>query len=251
MAEAEIGRKTAEANQRKRVQEQEADAVQGENIANANIADYNASLEVKRAAALQQAEVAKYDAQVAIQKALYKAEQERLKAEEIVRQEIEKAKIEIAAEAEAERVRREAKGVADGMKKLLTAKADGYKNLVENVGGDSQAAATLLMVEKLEELVSRQVEAISNLKIDKITVWDSGGNNSGSSTSNFISNLFKSLPPLQDISEMAGFKLPEYLGKVKDKDISSASVVQDKVEINPEPTSDSIDKNDSEKPDKL
>jgi flotillin len=75
------------------------------------------------------------------------------------------------------------------------------------------------MIEKLEELVARQVEAISNLKIDKITVWDSGGNGngSGSSTSNFIANLFKSLPPLQEISEMAGLELPEYLGKVKNQ----------------------------------
>lgn len=229
MADAEIGRKTAEANQRKKVQEQEADAVQGENIANANIADYNAELEVKRAAALQQAEVARFNAQVSIQKAFYEAEQERLRAEEVVRQEIDKKKIEIAAEAEAEKVRREAKGVADGIlfkyqaeaegiQKLLSAKAEGYQQLVKSVGGDSQAAATLLMIEKLEELVSRQVEAISNLKIDKITVWDSGAVDGGSSTANFISNLFKSLPPLQDISEMAGFELPNYLGKVKDKD---------------------------------
>jgi flotillin len=229
MADAEIGRKTAEANQRKKVQEQEADAVQGENIANANIADYNAGLEVKRAAALQQAEVARFNAQVSIQKAFYDAEQERLRAEEVVRQEIEKNKIEIAAEAEAEKVRREAKGIADGIlfkyqaeaegvQKLLSAKAEGYQKLVKSVGGDSQAAATLLMIEKLEELVSRQVEAISNLKIDKITVWDSGAGDGGSSTANFISNLFKSLPPLQDISEMAGFELPDYLGKVKDKE---------------------------------
>lgn len=229
MAEAEIGRKTAEANQRKQVQEQEADAVQGENVANANIAVYNAELEVKRAAALKQAEVARYTAQVAIQQALYQAEHERLRATEVVRQEIEKNKIEIAAEAEAERVRREAKGVADGIllkykaeaegiQKLLNGKADGYQKMIESVGGDAQAAATLLMIEKLEELVSRQVEAISNLQIDKITVWDSGGNDSGSSTSNFISNLFKSLPPLRDISEMAGFELPGYLGKVKDQD---------------------------------
>jgi flotillin len=232
LAEAEIGRKTAEANQRKRVQEQEADAVQGENISNANIADYNAGLEVKRAAALKQAEVARYEAQVAIQQAFYNSELERLRAEEVVRQEIEKNKVEIAAEAEAERTRREAKGVADGilfkyeaeadgMKRLLTSKAQGYQKLVESVGGDSQAAATLLMIEKLEELVSRQVEAISNLKIDKITVWDSGGRGDGSSTSNFISNLFKSLPPLQDISEMAGFELPDYLGKMKKDKVTS------------------------------
>ena len=245
LAKAEIGRKTAEANQRKRVQEQEADAVQGENIADANIADYNATLEVKRAAALQQAEVAKFDAQVAIQKAFYKAEQERLRADEIVREEIDKNKVEIAAEAEAERVRREAKGVADGIllkyeaeatgvRKLLTAKSDGYQKLVESVGGDAQAAATLLMVEQLEQIVALQVEAISNLQIDKITVWDSGGNGDGSSTSNFISNLFKSLPPLQDISEMAGFELPEYLGKMKSKD----QVVE---EIKTEPISDEVE----------
>jgi flotillin len=230
MAQAEIGRKTADANQRIKVQEREASAVQGENTANASIADYNAQLEVKRAAALQQGEVARFEAQVSIQKALYKAEQERLRAEEVVRQEIEKNKVEIAAEAEAEKVRREARGVADGIllkyqaeakgiRELLDSKAAGYQRLVESVGGDAQAAATLLMIEKLEELVARQVEAISNLKIDKITVWDSGGNGDGSSTSNFISNLFKSLPPLQDISEMAGFELPEYLGKMREKNI--------------------------------
>ena len=233
-ADSEKGKKTAEAGQRVFVQEQEAQAIKGENTSKANIADYNAGLEVKRAAALQQAEVARYEAQVAIQQAVYKAEQERLRAEEVVRQEIEKNKVEIAAEAQAERTRREAQGEADGILakykaeaegtlKFLEAKAEGYRKLVDSVGGDTQAASTLLMIEKLEELVSRQVEAISNLKIDKITVWDSGGNGDGSSTSNFISNLFKSLPPLQDLSNMAGFELPEYLGKVKDQDNGSSN----------------------------
>ena len=229
-ASAEKGRKEAEADQRIYVQEQEATAVQGENKSKANIAEYNAELEVKKAEALRKAEVARFEAQVAIQKALYDAEQERLRAEEIVRQEIEKEKIEIAAEAEAQRIRREAQGEADGIlarykaeaegiKRLLESKAEGYRSLVESVDGDSQAAATLLMIEKLEELVSRQVEAISNLKIDKITVWDSGGANGGtSSTASFISNLFKSLPPIQDISDMAGFELPEYLGKIAGAD---------------------------------
>jgi len=243
-ADSEKGRKTAEADQRIYVQEQEAQAVKGENTSMANIAEYNAELEVKRAAALKQAEVARYEAQVAIQQALYKAEQERLRAEEVVRQEIEKNKVEIAAEAQAERIRREAQGEADGVLakykaqaegtlKLLEAKADGYRKLVESVGGDAQAASTLLMIEKLEELVARQVEAISNLKIDKITVWDSGGNGDGSSTSNFISNLFKSLPPLQDISEMAGVQLPEYLGKVKGQDVPAPEVVIETDEVPP------------------
>ncbi|MEN8241782.1 MAG: SPFH domain-containing protein, partial [Chloroflexota bacterium] len=222
-AESEKGQKQAEADQRVFVQAQEAEAIQGENTAKADIANYESELEIKRAAALQAAEVAKFEAQVKIQQAFYESEQERLRALEVVRQEIEKNKIEIAAEAEAERLRRIAKGEADGIlfkyeaeaegiQKLLDSKAAGYRQLVESTNGDAQAAASLLMIEKLEELVGRQVEAISNLKIDKITVWDSGGNSDGSSTSNFISNLFKSLPPLQDISEMAGFELPEFLG---------------------------------------
>jgi flotillin len=81
--------------------------------------------------------------------------------------------------------------------------------------GDARAAATLLMIEKLEEVVSKQVEAIQNLKIDKITVWDSGAaNGKSSSTAQFLSSLVTSLPPLQEIAKMAGVELPEYLGRV-------------------------------------
>ena len=65
-ADSEKGKKTAEADQRIFVQEQEATAVRGENTSKANIADYNAELQVKQAAALKQAEVARYEAQVAI-----------------------------------------------------------------------------------------------------------------------------------------------------------------------------------------
>ncbi len=79
----------------------------------------------------------------------------------------------------------------------MTSKAAGYKKLVDSCNGDAEAAARLLLIEKMEELVARQVEAIQNLKIDKITVWDSGGSN-GSTTANFLSGLVQSLPPLQD-----------------------------------------------------
>ena len=227
VAQAVKGRKKAEADQRVFVQGQEAEAVEGENLAKANIANSNATLSVQEAKAMQQSEVAKRVAEVEIQKAQYNAEQERLRAAEIVRQEIEKQKVEINAEAAAERIRREAKGEADGillkytaeaegLRKLLESKAEGYRALVESTNGDTKAAATLLMIEKMEELVSRQVDAIKNLKIDKITVWDSGtaGN---SSTSNFISNLVKSIPPLQDLSSMVGIELPEFLGKMKEE----------------------------------
>ncbi len=229
-ATAEKGKKKARADRRIYVEQQEAEAVAGENLARANIAEYNAELDVKKAAAMQRGEVAKRRAEVEIQKAQYLAEQERLNAEEVVRKEIEKRKIEISAEAEAEKTRREAKGVADGVlfkyeaeakgiKQVLESKAEGYKSLVESCNGDAKAAATLLMIEKLEEIVAKQVEAIKNIKIDKITVWDSaGGDGKGTSTANFVSGLIKSVPPLQDIASMAGVQLPEYLGKmVEDK----------------------------------
>ncbi len=230
VASAEKGKKKAMADQRIFVQTQEAEAIAGENKAKANIADYEAELAIKQAAALQRGEIAKRQAQVEIQKAQYQAEQERLNAEEIVLKEVEKRKVEIAADAEAERTRRVARGEADGVllkyeaeaagiKKLLDGKAAGYESLVKSCSGDAKAAATLLMIEKIEEIVKRQVEAISNLKIDKITVWDSvGGNGRGSSTANFVSSLVKSVPPLQDIASMAGVELPAYLGKMADSE---------------------------------
>ncbi len=226
VAESEKGKKKAEADRRVFVQGQEAEAVQGENLSKANIADYNAQLAVKQAEAQQRGEVAKREAQVEIQKAQYRAEQERLNAEEVVRQEIDKRKVEIAAEAEAERIRREAKGHADavlmkyeaeakGIRQVLDSKAEGYSRLVDSCAGDAKAAATLLMVEKIEQIVARQVEAIQNLKIDKITVWDTGSSPDGrSSTAQFVSSLIKTLPPLHEVAAMAGVELPGYLGQV-------------------------------------
>ena len=227
-AEAVKGKKRAEADQRIIVQQQEATAVSGENTSKADIADSDALLATKKAAAMQRGEVAKREAMVEIQKAEYKAEQERLNAQEVVKQEIEKRKIEIAAEAEAEKTRREAKGQADaillkykaeaeGIKKILESKAAGYSELMGSCSGDAKAASTLLMIEKIEQMVNLQVEAIKNLKIDKITVWDGGGNEKGgNSTSNFLSGLIKSLPPIHDIAEMAGVELPKYFGQMKD-----------------------------------
>lgn len=228
MAQSEKGKKSAERDKRVFVQEQESIAVEGENISRASIADYNATLAEKEAEASRRSEVAQKIAEMEIQKAQYLMEQERLKAEDIVREEIQKTQIEIAAEAEAQRLRRIAQGQADatlaryeaeaeGQQKVLEAKAAGYAMLVTSAGGDAKAAATLLMVEKIETMVEAQVEAIKNLKIDSITVWDSGGGDGdGSSTSNFISSLVKSLPPLHDVAANAGVDLPEYLGTLSD-----------------------------------
>ena len=79
-----------------------------------------------------------------------------------------------------------------------------------------RGAGTLLLTEKIEEIVKLQVEAIKNIKIDKITVWDSAaGNGDGTSTSHFLSGLVKSLPPLHDVAQMAGLELPKFLGDAK------------------------------------
>ncbi len=229
-ADAAKGRKKAEAEQRIFVQVQEALAVQGENSSKASIAETNSELQVRQARAMQISEIARKEAEAEIQKAQYHAELERLTAEEIVKQEISKRKMEIDAEANAERVRREAKGAADavmmkyeaeakGILQVLEAKAKGYEYLLKSCNGDAEAATSLLMIEKLQEIVKLQVEAIKNIKIDKVTVWDSGEKNS---TANFLSGLIKSLPPLQEVAKMAGVQLPGYLGElIEDKIIDA------------------------------
>ena len=228
-AEAEKGRKAAQADQRVYVEQQEAMAVGGENAAQAEIARANADLAEAEASAKQRADVATAQAEAEIAKAKYDEEEQSLRASEIARETIAKQQVEIAAEAEAERQRRIARGEADailakyeaeaeGVQKVLEAKAQGYSNLVSSASGDPKAAATLLMVEKIEAMVSAQTEAIRNLKIDKITVWDSGNDKDGNSaTSNFVSSLVQSLPPIHDVAKMSGVELPDYLGSMTEE----------------------------------
>ena len=228
-AEAEKGRKAAQADQRVYVEQQEAMAVGGENAAQAEIARANADLAEAEASAKQRADVATAQAEAEIAKAKYDEEEQSLRASEIARETIAKQQVEIAAEAEAERQRRIARGEADailakyeaeaeGVQKVLEAKAHGYSNLVTSASGDPKAAATLLMVEKIEAMVSAQTEAIRNLKIDKITVWDSGNDKDGNSaTSNFVSSLVQSLPPIHDVAKMSGVELPDYLGSMTEE----------------------------------
>lgn len=157
---------------------------------------------------------------------LERAERERAsqKANIVVPAEIAKEKAIIDAEAEAEKVRREAKGEADaiyakmdaearGIYEILTKQAEGYQRIVQAAGGDPTKAVTFLIADKLPELVRTQVEAVKNIKIDKITVWDGnqGGQNGQTNTANFISGMMKSVPPLNDLFNMAGLELPTYL----------------------------------------
>lgn len=230
--QGDIGRSLAERDRRVSVASYNAEAVRGENDSQAQIALANATLAEKEAGASCRGEVARQQAVTEIQRAKALAEAQRLETEQVVPQEVNKTKIRIEAEAEAQRrvliARGEAEAIlavrqaeAAGIQKLLQAKAEGYEKLVMACGNDAQSASTMLLLEKLEEVVRMQVEAIKNIKIDKITVWDSGnsgatGSEKGSSTANFISQFVKALPALHDVASMAGLELPQYLGKITD-----------------------------------
>jgi flotillin len=222
------GKKQAEMDQRVKVATLEAEAVKGENESKANIADYEASLAERRAEAKRRGEVAMALAARDVLQAEKDQELALLEKTQVAQQIIERKKVEIDAEAEAERIRRIAKGNADGvlarylaeaegLRKVLDAKAAGYEGLLRVCGDRKDLAPALLIIEKLPELVAEQVKAIQNLKIDKVTVWDSGANGSGdgtSSTANFLRGLISSLPPIHELAEQAGIDLPEVLGKV-------------------------------------
>lgn len=225
-AQTLIGRTNAEREQRIKTAELEAQAVEGENISKANIAEYNATLSVKQADAFREGEVAKANAQRDVLLAQKEQEEAKLKKEELARQEVEKLKIQVQADAEAERARRIALGEADaikakyfaeaeGVKAVLEAKAKGYEDLVKISNNRPEIATSFLMIEKLETLVEKQVEAIKNIKFDKITVWDGGtGSANGSTTANFMKDLIKALPAMHDLAGQAGIELPQILGKV-------------------------------------
>ena len=237
----EIGRAEAQKETRIRTSAANADAVAGENEAKVAIANSDAERREREAEAQRRAVAAEKVAQAKALEEAYSAEQraelaraERERASQqanvIVAQEVEKRRLVIEAEAEAEQKRVNAKGEADaifakmeaeakGLYEILTKQAQGYDKMIQAAGGDATKAYTLLLLEKLPELVKTQVEAIKGINIDKATVWDgAGGANADgkTSTANFVSGLMKAVPPLADLFDQAGMSLPEYLGKKKD-----------------------------------
>jgi flotillin len=229
-----IGKAEAERDTRVKTAEANALAIKGENEAKISIAQSDAFRREKEAEALRialasekvQEAKALEEAYLAEQKAeTARAERERStqQASVIVPAEIAKQKAIIEAQAEAESIRENAKGEADaifakmeaeakGLYEILTKQAEGYKEVVNAAGGDPTKAFQLLLIEKLPELVRTQVEAVKNIKIDKITVWDSGNSENGNgSTANFVAGMMKTVPPLNDLFNMAGLNLPSYL----------------------------------------
>lgn len=213
-----------------------ASAIDGENQAKIEVAQSEALRREREAEALRQATAAEavqaakakqeaYIAQQSAEQTRAELEKATQTADVIVKAQISKQQAEIEAEAQAEVVRRKAKGEADaifakmeaeakGNQEILTKQAEGMRKLVEAAGGDANAAVRLIVADKLEELISIQVEAIKNIKIDKITVWDTGAGADGKgSTANFLSGLMQSVPPLNDLFKQAGMSLPDFLGE--------------------------------------
>lgn len=233
-----------------RTSEANATAVEGENNAKILIADSDATRREREAEASRKATAAeKVQTAKALEEA-YSAEREaevaraeREKATQtaniVIPAQIAKEKAIIEAEAEAERLRRQAKGEADaifakmdaearGMYEILTKQAAGYDQIVKAAAGDPDKAVMMLITDKLPELVKTQVEAVKNIKIDKVTVWD-GNNaaNGNTSTANFISGMMKSVPPLNDLFNMAGLNLPTYLKGAPGKPDEEAKTTED------------------------
>ena len=239
-----IGEANAVQDQRTQVAAANAQAVEGENTAKIAVANSDslrrqreaeaertaiAAEKVQSAKALEESYAAEKDAELARAERVRSSQM----ADIVVPAEIDKKKVEIDAEAEAERIRRRAKGEADailfkaqaeaqGLLEVLTKQAQGLDEIVKAAGNNPKDAVLLLIADKLPELVRTQAEAIKNIKIDKVTVWDSGAKTEDGkgSTANFISGMYKSVPPLQEMFNMAGMQLPEYLkGKAVDGDL--------------------------------
>ena len=236
-----IGEANAKREERVMVAEAESQAIKGESKAKAEIARTRAALREQEAEALKLAVTAeKVQAAKALEESYVAEKQAELtraakekatqEADVIIKSEIEKRKKEIEADAIAEQSRRIARGEADaifakmeaearGMKEKLSKQGEGIAKLVSAAGGKADDAVRLMIADKLEQLVSEQVEAIKNIKIDKVTVWDGGNNADGkSTTANFLSGLLKSLPPLEEMYNMAGLSLPKIVAPQKEDD---------------------------------
>jgi len=236
-AEAQAVKGETDSDRLKRiaVADANASAITGENTAQARVAESNAELQVKQAEAYQiaetrrrQAEASVLEAQnIAMAKAAL-AEASRVEAERRAQLEApakaQKAQTIVDAEAVAERRRIEAEGEAaaifakleaeaKGQYEILAKKGEGLRRIVEACGGPNQAFQ-MLMLEHLDNLADSAAKAISNIKFDKVIVWEGNGAN-GSSTANFIQGMARSLPPmLQVMRDIGGVELPESLIKL-------------------------------------
>jgi flotillin len=228
--EREAQVKDAERQMRISLAEANAKAVAGENTAQASIAASQAELLVKRADAYALGETRKREAEAAVLEAQNPAlaDAERVEAERRAELEApakaEKAKIVVQAEAEAEKRRIEAQGEASaifakleaearGQYEILARKGEGLREIISACGG-AQQAFQMMMLEHLDHLAAASAAAISNIKFDKIVVWENGGQNGTTNTASFLHGMSRTLPPMmQVLRDIGGVEIPDSLVK--------------------------------------
>lgn len=258
--------KSAEREMRVDVANADASAIDGENVAQAKVAASQAELAVKRAEAYEVGEGRKREAEAKVleveNRALATAalaEAEKVEAEQRAALEAparaQKAQTVVEAEAEAEKRRIEAMGEADaifakldaearGQFEILAKKGQGLQQIVDACGGANEAFQMLLL-EHLDNLAEASSNAISNIKFDKVVVWENGGGNGRTNTANFLSGMANTLPPMMQVmKDIGGVELPEALVKLTG-DQESVDV---KVEESPSDRNDNPRMADSNSP---
>ena len=234
-----IGEAQAHRDQRVQVAQADAVAIQGENASKVDVAMSNAQRRQKEAEATRMATAAEKIAEAQALEEAYAAQQKAeaaraarekatAEADVIVKTEIDKRRKELEAEAEAEQIRRKAKGEADairmkmeaeaqGAQAILTKQAEGLRDVVAAAGGAASDAVSLMLADKMEQLMRIQVDAIRDVKFDKVIVWEGGGSGDGKGGSaGFLNSMMKYIPPLSDAFENVGMELPPLLGKKKE-----------------------------------
>jgi flotillin len=228
--------KLAEQQMRVQVAEADAGAIDGENQAAARVAASQAELAIKKAEAYERGEGRRRQAEAVVMemqnRAMAKAalaEAERVEAEQRAKLEApakaQKARIVVDAEAAADQRRIMAKAEADaiyvkleaearGQYEILAKKGDGLKQIVQACGGSTQAFQ-MLMLEHLDHLADASAKAISNIKFDKVVVWEGGGQNGRGSTAEFLTSMAKTMPPMMQVMrDIGGIELPQSLVKL-------------------------------------
>ena len=241
-ATADIGEPTAGRDKRQQVAGPEGEAVESETEADAKQASYRANQRVAEEQARNRSESAAKDADGAIrvaqeiaqkkaEDARAEREEARLNAEVVVPANADREKIVIDADARKQQSIRVAEGQAEallakmtaeanGVQRMLEGKAEGYARLVA-AAKTANGAASLLLIEKLAEVAGVQASAIKDLEIDKLFIWDAGGDSNG--ISNLGRKLLGALPPIHDLAKQVGLELPQFLGRMGEGTEEAAS----------------------------
>ncbi len=243
--EREAAVKDAEREMRIKLADANARAIEGENKAKADVVASQAALQVKQAEAYQLGETKKREAEAAVLQAQHVAmakaaiaEAQRVEAQRRAELEApakaEKARVIVDAEAEAQKRRIEAEGQAAaifakldaearGQFQILAKKGEGLKQIIDACGG-AQQAFQMMMLEHFDHLVEASAQAISNIKFDKIVVWEGNGKDGHSATAKWLQDMARTLPPMMQVmKDIGGVEIPETLARFTSLDGKSAS----------------------------